>query len=324
MVAGHGRSKGIAADAPEPVALAGWDSHTRVEIESLPARVTGRRHGRRQRSPFAQPCRTPPLGARLRQSLDGRRRPSRQHRRGLRERIGHVLVLEAVATKQALHSRHNRRQDLRHVRGRRGGSLMKPERSCLSALEHAVQHKGVYVHVEIEGPTEALEHRDATAAPDADAVLTRPGAQVSIDGAVQEAGHRSTQVVAPRQVPQRCGRVRTHWRTGTSGSTWSTRCAARSAIRRPPQLGQKPRPWHEYATRRSVRQASHRKRAKPPARKPAAQKRGELVVDKSRQPLAVAQAPRLDAKGLDVFPHDGVKHGVRGVARRVLCDRHAT
>lgn len=34
----------------------------------------------------------------------------------------------------------------------------------------------------------------------------------------------------------RCGKVSTHWRTGTSGSTWSTRCAARSVIRRLPQL----------------------------------------------------------------------------------------
>lgn len=40
----------------------------------------------------------------------------------------------------------------------------------------------------------------------------------------------------------RCGSVNTHCRTGTSGRTWSTRCAARSAIRHPPQLGQKPRP----------------------------------------------------------------------------------
>ena len=66
----------------------------------------------------------------------------------------------------------------------------------------------------------------------------------------------------------RCGTLKTHWRTGTSGKTWSTRCAARSAMRRPPQLGQKPRPLHENATSRSVRQSPHRNRAKPPARNP--------------------------------------------------------
>jgi hypothetical protein len=50
--------------------------------------------------------------------------------------------------------------------------------------------------------------------------------------------------------------------------TWSTRYAARSVIRRPPQLGQKPRPSHEKATRRSSPQARHRKRANPAARHP--------------------------------------------------------
>ena len=33
----------------------------------------------------------------------------------------------------------------------------------------------------------------------------------------------------------------THWRTGTCGMTWSTRCAAVCAIRRAPHEGQKPR-----------------------------------------------------------------------------------
>src|SRR5262245_42111206 len=45
------------------------------------------------------------------------------------------------------------------------------------------------------------------------------------------------------------GSVSTHCRTGTCGSTRSTRFAAVSAMRRPPQLGQKPRPFHENATR---------------------------------------------------------------------------
>jgi hypothetical protein len=39
----------------------------------------------------------------------------------------------------------------------------------------------------------------------------------------------------------------------------------RSVIRRPPHLGQKPRPLHENATRRSVVHPRHRKWAKPPA-----------------------------------------------------------
>ena len=72
----------------------------------------------------------------------------------------------------------------------------------------------------------------------------------------------------------RCGTLKTHWRTGTSGNTWSTRCAARSAMRRPPQLGQKPRPLHENGTSRSVRQSPHWNRAKPPARNHTAETPG--------------------------------------------------
>jgi len=39
-------------------------------------------------------------------------------------------------------------------------------------------------------------------------------------------------------------------------------------MRRPPQLGQNPRPLQEKATSRSVVQLVHRNRAKPPAKKP--------------------------------------------------------
>jgi hypothetical protein len=58
----------------------------------------------------------------------------------------------------------------------------------------------------------------------------------------------------------------------TSGRTASTRWAARSTIRRPPQLGQNPRPLHENATSRSAPQPTHRNRAKPPASQPQRRK----------------------------------------------------
>ena len=129
---------------------------------------------------------------------------------------------------------------------------MKPHVPTGRACEHAIERERTHVYVEIEGPTKSFEHGDA-AAPVAHAAPTRPGAQVSLDGAVEDAHHGPTE--------------NTHCRTGTSGSTWSTRCAARSAIRRPPQLGQKPRPLHENATRRSEWQVSQRNRANPAARK---------------------------------------------------------
>jgi hypothetical protein len=74
------------------------------------------------------------------------------------------------------------------------------------------------------------------------------------------------------------GSESTHCRTGTEGSTRSTRCAAVFAMRRPAQLGQMPRALQENATRRSCRphrrhgarpglprreEAGHRRRAAP-------------------------------------------------------------
>jgi len=48
------------------------------------------------------------------------------------------------------------------------------------------------------------------------------------------------------------GKLNTHWRTGCEGKTSSTSRAALSAMRRAPQLGQKPRRLQLNATRRSA------------------------------------------------------------------------
>ncbi len=63
----------------------------------------------------------------------------------------------------------------------------------------------------------------------------------------------------------RCGSVSTHCRTGTRGKTWSTTCAARSAMRRPPSLdlardGPEPR---RRAAARTARPGLARERDQP-------------------------------------------------------------
>jgi hypothetical protein len=62
---------------------------------------------------------------------------------------------------------------------------------------------------------------------------------------------------------RRQGTVSTHCRVATCGITRSTRCAARSAIRRPAHDGQKPRVLHENKTSRWCVQSSHSSHAKP-------------------------------------------------------------
>ena len=64
------------------------------------------------------------------------------------------------------------------------------------------------------------------------------------------------------------GTLNTHWRTGCSANTSPTSNAALSAMRRTPQLGQKPHLLQLKATRLSAWQLSQRTRRKPCSRRP--------------------------------------------------------
>ena len=75
----------------------------------------------------------------------------------------------------------------------------------------------------------------------------------------------------------------THWRTGTRGMTWSTRCAAVCAMRRAPHDGQKPRRLQLNATSLSWPQSPQRSLRKPWARMAAFEEGVELVLDELRQ-----------------------------------------
>lgn len=83
------------------------------------------------------------------------------------------------------------------------------------------------VHVQVHRPTEALNDGDTAAAWIRETLAARPGPQVPLDRPVQNAGDTPAQVVVPgRHV----------------GEHVVDEVRARSAMRRPPQLGQKPRP----------------------------------------------------------------------------------
>jgi hypothetical protein len=154
-----------------------------------------------------------------------------------------------------------------------------------------------------------LKHGDAAAAPVAHAVLTRPGAQVTFHGAVQEARHRSAQVVAPgQQVPQPMrerqhplphGDVRQHVVHKVRGTFGHSTAAAAWAEAAPlAREGDEPLGPAGVAP----------EPGKAAGQEAAAQERVEFVLDESREPLAVTQTPRFDAKRLDVLPHDDVEH----------------
>ena len=69
--------------------------------------------------------------------------------------------------------------------------------------EHAVQHEGMEVDVEIEGAAEALHDGDGAAPPIRDAITPGPTPQEPEHRPQSHAGHDPTQLVIPReQVPQ--------------------------------------------------------------------------------------------------------------------------
>jgi hypothetical protein len=106
--------------------------------------------------------------------------------------------------------------------------------------EHPVDDAGVTVDVQIERRPKPLDDRHR-AAPAVRDVLLRAGPppEKAEHRPDEHAEHRSTQRVIPRDdVPQSRRQREDPLTDGHGRKTWSTRCAARSAIRRPPQLGQ--------------------------------------------------------------------------------------
>ena len=128
------------------------------------------------------------------------------------------------------------------------------------------------------------------------------------------------------------GGDRTHWRTGTWGMTWSTRCAAVCAIRLAPHDGQKPRRLQEKATSLSWPQSPQRSRRKPWARTAAFEEGVELVLHKLRQ-VGAGSGFGLGEEGRGVLLHQAVQRGllgavalvvIRGAIRRQLISPAAT
>jgi hypothetical protein len=90
--------------------------------------------------------------------------------------------------------------------------------------------------VQIERPAEPLNHHNPARAAVLDSVIARTVGEHPKHRAEQHAGDLAAEIVIPRQeIPQ-----------------W----AARSAIRRPPQLGHSARPLQENGTHRSKPQPS--------------------------------------------------------------------
>ena len=111
----------------------------------------------------------------------------------------------------------------------------------------------------------------------------------------------------------------THWRTGTCGMTWSTRCAAVCAIRRAPHEGQNPRRLPLKATSLSWPQSPQRRRRKPWARTAAFEEGVELVFDELRQ-AGAGSVFSLSDEGRSVLLNQAVQRGLFRAVALVVVD----
>jgi hypothetical protein len=90
-------------------------------------------------------------------------------------------------------------------------------------------------------------------------------------------------------------------------------------MRRPPQLGQKPRPLHENGTNRSS--ALRAPQAREPVRQDTTRKEvAELPLHEGRQRHAFRLPPGRLQEGDEVLVDHAVQHCVLGVARPVVAD----
>jgi hypothetical protein len=108
------------------------------------------------------------------------------------------------------------------------------------------------VDVQIHAASEALDHGHHPGPVPADTTPVRPADVEVLEHQCVDAQHRACQPVVPREaIPQPIGQrehplAHRHPRQDRLDQPGGLR-----GLRRPPQLGQKPRPLHEKGTRRS-------------------------------------------------------------------------
>ena len=236
----------------------------------------------------------------------------------------HRLVVQAVSRQQARHDLDEGAQDVGHVggRGRRRG--VKSEGAGRGPREHPVEHQGVYVDMEIHRPAEALNDGDPAAARVGEPLVARPAPQVPLDRPVQQAGDAPAQVVVPGQhVPDPMRHTPDPLADRHVGQdvvdevrrTFGHAPTATTRTETSPLAQERDEPLGLAATAAEAREAA--------GEESTPQKRPELVLDETGQPVAVAERGRLGPERLEMVAHNRVEDRCAGVSRRVLGQAHA-
>ena len=118
--------------------------------------------------------------------------PACEERGGFRRGI-HPVLIEALAPSEPVDTSHDGRQDLGDISVQGRGGCVKHEAPGRRPQQHAVQHEGVDVEVEIDGTTESLNERQAATRRS----WSRAPAELSFDRTVEEADDHAAEIVPP-------------------------------------------------------------------------------------------------------------------------------
>ena len=116
-----------------------------------------------------------------------------------------VILADAPAVQQTRNPRFHGGQDFGHVQSGESRRRMKHQRVGAVLREDAVQHEGVDVQVQIERPTETLEHSYRTPTSVGHIVQLCTTAQPTQHRTHVKGDDRTAQVVIPRQPIQTAG-----------------------------------------------------------------------------------------------------------------------
>jgi hypothetical protein len=110
-----------------------------------------------------------------------------------------ITLREFSATDQPPDARLDGGQDLGHVQRRQPPRQMKPDHTGRIAREHAVEHQGVDVDIQIERSSESLNDGDGAAARLVQANVSRLVLQQAENGSEEDGRDATAQVVIPRE-----------------------------------------------------------------------------------------------------------------------------
>ena len=279
-------------------------SRSACRVRRRAAALAPPRVGPAPRAPAPRPRRSPPARGLVHEPI---RRPHRL-----------VARLQAVAHQQPLHSLADLRQRCRHFGVARPRRRVKCQPAPRVVGEHAVQHEGVKMDVDVQRPTRALHRRHHPRLHTGNAARARVAPVHVAQRARVHAQHRAAQPVIPRQLVAQPIRQRQH------------PLALRHPTAAPCPPGAPPAPSSAgprssdttpfLCTKTAGDGRARSPRTETAPRRPRTPRRAgtrAIALHELREPRAVARLRHRAQERLQMLGDHLVQHGVLGVARAI-------